>query len=220
MSLAIACGGESDVDGGMSDDGGGSDIDAGPSAVDGGPTEEDGGGPDDDGGAEDDGGAVSVDAGLEDLDGGACSTCIAETLRWELEGGFVAYQSANEVQPCRTYEHTRTPNGGGTPTSCTNLVPCDGDGVTLAALNAALAHEDVVAAFAAAPVLYGRDQRPVDGALFQITQGGETVSIGSPCTGGGPGGCVDIPPGVAALRELLTTLEGERLAEEDCASTF
>lgn len=217
MSLAIACGGESQLDGGSVDGGG---VDAGPSPVDGGPSGEDGGGAGEDGGADDeDGGAVSIDAATE-LDGGECGTCIAETLRWELEGGFVAYQSASEVQPCRTYEHTRTPNGGGASTSCTNLVPCDGDGATIGALNAALAHDDVVAAFAAAPVLYGRDQRPVDGALFQITQGGATVSVGAPCAGGGPGGCVDIPPGVAALRELLTTLQGERLAEEDCVTTF
>src|SRR5690606_4391945 len=101
-SLAIACGGESDVDGG-SIDGGGGGGGGGPSRVAAGAAA-DGGPGDAAGGAEDDGGVVSVDAGPEDVGGGECGACIAETLRWELEGGFVAYQSANEVQPCRTYE--------------------------------------------------------------------------------------------------------------------
>jgi len=166
--------------------------------------------------------AASVDAGFNPrADGGGdpCTACIGETLRWERDGGFVPYRSASEVEACRGYEHTRMPFSGGAATSCTNTVPCEGDAITIGDLDAALAHADVVAAFAAAPILYGRDTRPVDGQLFQITLGSRTVSVGAECTGGG-GPCEEIPAGVEALRALLTTLEEERLAEEDCATTF
>jgi hypothetical protein len=173
-----------------------------------------------DSGASEDGGHPA-DGGADPDDGGAqCSACIAQTLRWERDGGFVAYRSANEIEPCRDYEHTRTPFGsGGTTASCTGTVPCEGDAVTLDDLNTALAHTDDGAGVAAAPILYGYDSRPVDGQILQITRGGRTVSVGSPCEGGS-GECVEIPPGVEALRALLTSLEGERLAEEDCASMF
>ena len=166
------------------------------------------------------GGGLATDADTrEDGGGDPCTACIGETLRWERDGGFVAYRSSSEVEACRDYAHTRTPSTGGAATSCSNSVPCEGDAITIGDLDAALAHADVVAAFAAAPILYGFDPRPVDGQLFQITLGDRTVGVGSACTGGG-GPCEEIPAGVEALRALLTTLEAERLAEEDCATTF
>lgn len=205
--LLLACGGGAD------------DVDAGEQAMDAGSA---GDAAADDAGADPaDSGAVDPpDAGGSDSGSGQCTACIAETLRWELKGGFAPLRGANEVHACRTYKHTRmtTRGGGGGAMSCSNEVPCMGDATTIADLNAALAHADVVAAFAAAPILYGRDTRPVDGVVLDVTQGGRTFTVGSPCSGGT--GCVAIPPGVTALRSLLTSLEDERLAEEDCASTF
>ena len=78
-------------------------------------------------------------------------------------------------------------------------------------------HPDVLAGFAAAPALYGEDGRAFDAPLFQLTSGGLTVSLGLPCSSGA---CTPVPPGLDALRTLLTTLEGERLLEEPCRSTF
>jgi hypothetical protein len=167
--------------------------------------------------AGEDGGSES-DAG-ERVDGGSQCGCIEEPLRWDLEGGFRAFEGTDEVEVCRTYVYTRRePGGGAVIGTCTNEVPCNGDVVTISELNAALAHADVVAAFEAAPILYGRDLRPVDAPLFQITYAGDTIQIGSPCAA--EGGCTPIPPGVEALRDLLIMLEGERLDEEDCASMF
>lgn len=92
--------------------------------------------------------------------------------------------------------------------------------VTVGDVNAAFAHPDVVAAFAAAPILYGRDTRPVDGQVFEIEEvGGAIVTVGSDCGSVGPA-CVAIPPGVAALQALLVRLETERLGESDCDTVF
>jgi hypothetical protein len=206
----LGCGGgvAVDPDGGTASDAGrdaGSSDDAG--ALDAGEPP--------DAAAIDDAGA---DAGGGGDDAGAQCECLDETLRWELDGGLRLWEATNEIVPCRTYEHTRTPRTGPS-TSCTNEVPCAEDAITISELRAALAHPDVVAAFAAAPVLYGRDGRAFDAPLFVVTQGASAVSIGLPCMAGG-GACTPIPPGVAALRDLLTTLEGERLAEGDCATTF
>ncbi len=210
--LLLACDGGVELDGGPTDADTRSDAAARDAALsDSGSSPRDAGAPED--------AALPADAATSADGGDPCAACIAETLRWERDGGFVPYRSASEVEACRDYEHTRTPFTGGAAMSCTNTVPCEGEAITIGDLNAALAHADVVAAFAAAPILYGRDTRPVDGQLFQITLGDRTVSVGSECTGGG-GPCEAIPPGVEALRALLATLEGERLAEEDCASTF
>lgn len=164
--------------------------------------------------------ACGSEAAMSDADGGnpECAACIDEALRWELEGGLVPVRSVNEIRACRTYVRTHTMAGSGASASCSNQVPCVGQAITIDDVNAALAHPDVVAAFAAAPVIYGVEARPVDGPLFQITHGDRTIGIGFPCQG--ESGCIDVPPGVDALRALLTSLESERLAEEDCASTF
>lgn len=169
------------------------------------------------------GDAAPPDADVRDAstgDGGACP-CIESAIDWGYVGGFVAYQGRSTVDACRDYGYERTSFGvdAGMQT-CGNAVPCSSaEKVDMTDLRDALAHEDVVDAFDAAPVLYGADQRPLDAPLFTATRGGDTVQIGTPCTGGGSG-CRSIPPGVTALRDLLATLEEERLAEENCASMF
>src|SRR5690606_15690238 len=124
------------------------------------------------------------------------------------------------LEPCNAFELTREYRGDPPDRTCANDVPCAGDAVTMSEVLAALAHADVVAAFDAAPVLYGRDTRPVDGQVFSVTQSGATVLVGAPCTGGGVGECTPIPPGVQALVDLLAALTEERRAEEPCASAF
>ena len=67
-------------------------------------------------------------------------------------------------------------------------------------------------------ILYGEDHRPVDAPLFEIRLRGVIIHIGFDCTG--RGGCRPIPPGLAALRELLMAIDADRLASEDCSAAF
>ena len=215
--LLVACGGDDDRPAG--DAGGRTDaarLDAGGSDAGG----TDAGGTTDAGGATDAGGSdagTSTDAGTP-TDGGACQ-CIEQTLEFGFTGGFTLYEDTSSVSACRDYTLSRDDRSGGAPTTCTNEVPCDEPAVTMAELLAALAHPDVVAAFAAAPITYGRDLRPVDAPIYSVTQDGDTFLVGSPCMGSA-GGCIPIPAGVQALVTLLQTLTTERNAAEPCASTF
>jgi hypothetical protein len=201
--IASACGDDSSVtDAGTRSDAG-ARVDAGPRL--------DGSLPDAGGDA-----GAAPDAG----DGGsspACSDCVAQTLTWGNEGGFVAFERVAEIQTCNTYVLTETRFGGPTM-SCTNSVPCDGeDAIVMAEVLAALANPEVVAAFDASGTIYGRDSRPVDGTILRIASGSDEFFVGQPCDGRG---CIDIPLGVDALAALLRALTEERLAEEDCATIF
>ena len=82
-------------------------------------------------------------------------------------------------------------------------------------MNDALANPQVVAAFAEAPVLYGRDSRPVDGTVFRIERAGKVIELGDDCNGGA-GGCRAIPAGLATLRQLLEALTQQQLALPGC----
>ncbi len=154
------------------------------------------------------------------VDGGACATCIGADLSWGFTGGFVASRRTSLLTSCRTYTLTELVFGSPDETRvCTNDVPCSAaTEIDMADVLAALAHADVVAAFAAAPVTYGRDLRPVDGTIFQVSQSGASFLVGSPCTGTGT--CLPIPSGVQALVDLLRALEAERLTEPDCTTVF
>ena len=60
-------------------------------------------------------------------------------------------------------------------------------------------------------MLYGRDDRPVDGVVFSMTLVVGTtrsnVLVGGDC--GGTPGCTDPPADVALLRDHLVTLMGQ-----------
>jgi hypothetical protein len=81
-------------------------------------------------------------------------------------------------------------------------------------LRSALAHAHVQAAIAAAPVLYGGDTRPVDGSVRSIDIGGNVIEVGVDCAGSP--NCEPIPQGVAALADLLWTIEDQQLSFGSC----
>jgi len=221
LALAlVACG-----DGTSADDGGAAPMDAatGPDAGDLDAGARDAGpGSDADGGLDD---AGAGDAGADDAgapDGGGCDVCLTKPYEFGRVGGLTPMRRRSFLEVCRDFAHTRTSLGGGTTERCENEVPaCDAmDRVSMEDLVAALADPDVVAAFAAAPVTYGRDTRPLDGQVFEIVEdGGAAVAVGSACRPGGSS-CTPIPAGVAALRDLLMQLETERLMEPDCTTVF
>jgi hypothetical protein len=211
VALALAasawgCGGDDDgtpPDGSTGGDGGGG-VDGGPLPEDGGPLPEDGGPP--------------------PADGGACG-CIGETLEFGDIGGKVIYSDASSIMACRTFTLVRTDHsggGGGSTEMCSNEVPCLGDATTIDDVLGALGHADVAAAFAAAPILYGEDSRPVDGTVFRVSAGGKEFLVGDACgSGGGIGGmCIPIPEGVQALVTLLRALEAERRMDAPCSTVF
>ena len=122
---------------------------------------------------------------------------------------------------CVTYRHVREDlsSPSGAPLRCEAQVACSApSGVSVESVVRALAHADVTAAFAQAPILYGRDMRPVDGQVLVLTRAGKNVTVGADCAGGT--GCQAIPAGIKALEQLLRTLDSEQLAKEPCASVF
>ena len=137
-------------------------------------------------------------------DGGACD-CIANKLAWQWDGGLVAYRDKSSIAPCRTF--TRTREGSGAAMTCNReMLKCGaGDAIDMGDVQAALAAADVVTAFKSAPVLYGRDSRPVDGQVYRIDYGGKVVEVGDDC--GAISACKPIPEGVKKLVSLLKALD-------------
>jgi hypothetical protein len=151
----------------------------------------------------------------------ACTDCIGASLTWGNTGGFTAYDDTSALAPCKTYTRTREHHDvdAGTQGCTTEVAACGAsDVVGLSQIESALAHPDAVAAFAAAPVLYGRDTRPVDGSVFQITYGGRTVTVGQDCGSASP--CTPIPAGVQALETVLQNLDFQELSKDPCVAVF
>jgi hypothetical protein len=133
----------------------------------------------------------------------------------------VAYQDLSTVTPCNTYLHERDFFRQERPSlSCTQeLLGCGSASLGTTDITGALANSDVQAALKAAPILYGRDLRPVDGTVFRITVGGsKTIDVGTPCST--LQGCAAIPRGVAALVELLRALDEQELGRAPCSTIF
>ena len=149
--------------------------------------------------------------------GGASSCgCVDQTLTWNQDGGFVAYRETNTLEPCRSFTLVREPVSTDPPSQmCTDpMESCEGL-VNPADIQAALGHADVVAALAAAPILYGRDTRPVDGQVFQIHIVDRVIEIGMDCNGAAD--CIDEPAGVLTLRTYLQTLASQIRARPPCS---
>jgi hypothetical protein len=158
-----------------------------------------------------DGSAVSFDA--------SDCNCVPASVRWGNNGGLVLYTDTSEVSACRTYTHMRDYNGNAPPQTCTQeLLACGSNSIGIGDLTAALRNAEVQQAVRSAPVLYGRDTRPVDGTVLRIVIGGAVVEMGSPCAGGV--GCKAIPPGVATLAEVLSMLDNQELGKPPCSTTF
>jgi hypothetical protein len=162
--------------------------------------------------------AATPDVALPD---GGCVDCVASTVAWGDEGGFVPFTDTSSIAPCRGFTHRRVDHSMRPDLVCANTVPaCSaGDAPTIGDVTQALGHPDVAAALAAAPVIYGRDNRPIDAPIFQVTIGGRVIQVGSPCSASDPG-CRPIPPGVDALRTVLRSVTVRQLRQADCSTTF
>ncbi|KYF58748.1 hypothetical protein BE04_14270 [Sorangium cellulosum] len=167
-----------------------------------------------------DGGSSSSGSGGSSSDGSGGSDgcgCVADPIRWGYFGGFTPNAETSALSPCRFFSFERRAiRGDRLLMTCSQELEACEEGVSAGDVASALGHPDVVAALAAAPVLYGRDARPVDGSLFRIQVDGAVVDVGYEC--GEAPDCVPIPDGVAALADALRTLTQEQLARQTCGA--
>ena len=135
--------------------------------------------------------------------------CLHEPITWQSTGGFAAPQTSS-LSGCGTYVHEAE-------ATCTNELPeCDQEWTFDAStIQAAIEHGDVRAARAQAPILFGADNRPVDGVLLRVEINGDSIEVGDACAG--QPDCREIPEGIAALVTMLkyVTLQQGQLG--DCA---
>ncbi|MCA9664631.1 MAG: hypothetical protein KC503_03555 [Myxococcales bacterium] len=139
----------------------------------------------------------------------ACPT----PMVWQYLGGLVAYRDKSTLTNCSAFLLERS---GTVNLQCmTTLAANDAD---LAKVTAALSRSDTQAALTTGTgKLYGRDTRPVDGQVFEVTIAGRQALVGSPCTSSGSS-CTPIPAGLAALRTALLDLTATQRAKAACAA--
>ena len=131
----------------------------------------------------------------------------------------MAYVDSSTLSPCRTYSHQRDPTGPDPPTlMCSQELGTCTSTVSAREINVALEQPDVQAALAAAPILFGRDTRLFDGAVFRMTVGAAVVEIGAACNGAA--GCKEIPQTVEALGIRLRALTAQELGRGTCRDAF
>ncbi|MFO0760057.1 MAG: hypothetical protein U0359_26475 [Byssovorax sp.] len=155
-----------------------------------------------------------------------CTDCVGETIGWGPTGGLVAYNESSALSPCRTFTHVRTAAGEpGPDKQCSvEIGGCDTETDGLHALETALAHPDVTAAFAGSVPVYGTDPRPCDGSVLAITRGDKTILVGGDCGTGTSciqgQQCTEVPAGVRALADALAAVELAAMKKPDCSSVF
>jgi hypothetical protein len=155
-------------------------------------------------------------AGGTSGDSGACG-CVPGRVFWGMDGGHVAYHYTSGLEICSTFIHQRDSVVQDPPLSCQQQLGVCGSGIGAGDVTRAMAHADVQAAIAAAPVIYGEDTRPVDGAVLRIQIQSAVIEVGTPCRAAG---CKPIPAGVDALATLLQALTKQELGRAPCSSIF
>lgn len=175
-----------------------------------------------DAGAGSDGGGVPRRGDGGGFDAGApCVTCLEQPVSWRFDGGLVAYHIESEISACRTYRHTQRPAADGGPAQeCVqDLRECSsGDQLGAYGVAAAIAQPGVEEALSRAPLIYGRDLRAVDGALFVVTVGEREIALGAACAGASR--CTDPPADVRALADTLQALDEQQLGRGACGAVF
>ena len=155
-------------------------------------------------------------AGGTSGDSGTCG-CVPGRVFWGMDGGHVAYHYTSGLEICSTFIHQRDSVVQDPPLSCQQQLGVCGSGIGAGDVTRAMAHADVQAAIAAAPVIYGEDTRPVDGAVLRIQIQSAVIEVGTPCRAAG---CKPIPAGVDALATLLQALTKQELGRAPCSSIF
>jgi len=153
-----------------------------------------------------------------------CPAALGAEVRYGLLGGNTPMRDEVSLRLPSTFVLLRTFSGT-SPVRCeTPIPPCaTPNEVDLAEVSAALDDADVTAAFEAAramnnTVLYGSDQRAVDGVVLSIVRGGATVLVGDTCRVGMGSDCVAVPLGVQRLVDVLNGLREQEALRPACAA--
>jgi hypothetical protein len=170
------------------------------------------------GGVSGSGGAGTGGGGGGIISDSATCGCVTGHIGWGFVGGHVPYNDTSALEVCNLFVHQRVWVAQDPPALfceqqfnyCTSSIG-PGD------VTRAVAHADVRAAIAAAPVLYGEDPRAYDGQVQHVQIGSAIVEVGLPCK---VDECKPIPAGVSALAALLEALTKQELSRSPCNGTF
>ena len=167
--------------------------------------------------ARSDGGAdAEADASVDARpDAGECPiNCVRDVVTWRWDGGLAATENRYELSECARVVRTTTDLFTGESTYClehVDLTQC----TLVDPIVDLLRDPDVVTAREAAPILYGADERPSDGAVFAITLDGALIELGGECRGAS--GCTEVPTGLAALQDALRLMQTQVDDSASCA---
>lgn len=152
------------------------------------------------------------------------SCALTAEYRYGPIGGNGLYQDQATLTPPATYVYTRmgSQRADAGDVSCAPALPDCGSAkvIDVSDLLSDLLHADVQSALAeAAPPSYGRDDRPLDGTMFQFLRAdGHGFLVGSACPATGTPACVSPPDGIALLVADLRALDVQQLTDPSCAA--
>jgi Pacifastin inhibitor (LCMII) len=160
------------------------------------------------------------------FDASAPSCVLVSALSFGYTGGLVAYADVYTLDSTTGMTIKRTDYrgiaDGDTVHTCRPSLPVCGAPavVSVSTIVQDLADADVQAAFtAAAPQLYGFDQRPMDGSVWSITRAADgTILVGAPCSSTAGAGCRAVPTGVQRLTDDLKSLATAMAAQSVCST--
>lgn len=140
----------------------------------------------------------------------ACD-CLAVDIRWWRAGGLVGPSRQASIEPCAAFGYQVL---GDEDKRCSSTLEGCGDALGIDDIHAALADPDVQVALAQAPVVYGRDLRPLDGHVDHIEVDGKVIEVGDECNGESPD--CQLPLGVDRFGRLLGNLQFQEEARAEC----
>ena len=133
---------------------------------------------------------------------GECA-CLVEEIAWWRDGGLVPSSIEGHLTPCAQFEYTETTGEPVAHRFCWATLELCSDAYGPDDVNDAIAHPDVQAALARAPILFGADSRDLDGHVDHIEVGGKVIELGAPCGAPEQAAHCEIPKGVENLDKLL-----------------
>jgi hypothetical protein len=158
-----------------------------------------------------------------DATGDASTLCrVTDTFTFGFVGGQVASSDESVLSPPSQYQHVRMHfrSDGGT-TMCAPVPDCQiMNSLGLVEVVAGLNNSDVREALAQPqPLVYGHDNRPVDGQIYSIMRAdGHGLLVGSACTAGGVSCLRAIPGGIAAWVQAWQAFDSRMLARPECSA--
>jgi hypothetical protein len=152
----------------------------------------------------------------------ACS-CTTYSISWGEIGGTVAFSDRSMIAPCFKYTHQLVSYTSSPPSTATCEIDeplCEYEAaIGGEQLTAAVQNAEVQSALLQGTVLYGHDSRPVDGQVFEIEVGENTIEVGSDCDTV-DASCVPIPKGVQDLVDLLKKIDLQQFTEPGCPASM